>query len=156
MSKVNVMWFSRNEMTTEQEDALVKSIHTRFGEDSHIVIKQVNGTAANVHVAFMATNEPESQAPTIKELVERGKLDVVTGTKTLPTAHKPLKELVKEFDIVAAVLPINLQEQILPFMGDAPLLTASSERVMNSNGKPTFVFQKWVQVLAVKIETQDY
>jgi hypothetical protein len=155
MQTINVMWFSRHEMTTEQYDALVKSIHTRFGEDSHIIIKQVNGTAANVHVAFMATNEPESQAPTIKELVERGKLDVITGTKALATAHPPLKELVKEFDIVAAVLPINLQEQILPFMSDAPLLTAVSERVMD-NGKATFVFQKWVQVLAVKIETQDY
>jgi hypothetical protein len=137
MQKVKVMWFSRHEMATEQEDALVKSIRTRFGKDSHIVIKQVNGTAPNVHVAFMATNAPE-------------------GTEgILPTAHDPLKELVKEFDVVAAVLPINLQEQILPFMGDAPLLTAISERVMD-NGKPTFVFQKWVQVLAVKIETQDY
>ena len=137
MSKVKVMWFSRHEMTDEQEDALVKSIHSRFGKDSHIVIKQVNGTAANVHVAFMATNAPENTEG------------------LLPKVHPPLKELVKEFDIVAAVLPINLQEQILPFMGDAPLLTASSERLM-VDGKPTFVFQKWVRVIAVKIETRDY
>lgn len=137
MQKVSVMWFSRHEMTNEQDDALVKSIRARFGENSHIIIKQVNGTAANVHVAFMATNAPENTEG------------------VLATAHPSLKELVKEFDVVAAVLPINLQEQILPFMGDAPLLTAISERVMD-NGKATFVFKKWVQVLAVKIETQDY
>ena len=138
MQKVSVMWFSRHEMSTEQDDALVKSIRTRFGENSHIVIKQVNGTAPNVHVAFMATNAPENTEG------------------ILPTAHSSLKELVKEFDVVAVVLSTNLLEQLLPFMGDAPLLTAMSERVMGDNGKPHFVFQKWVQVIAVKIETQDY
>ena len=137
MKIVKVLWFSRHAMTPEQLSALVSSIESRNDGNIQVVVTQVNGTAANVHVAFNATNAPE-------------------GTpEAVATAHAPLKELVKNFDVVAAVLPINLQEQILPFMGNVSLLTAMSERIM-TDGKANFVFQKWVQVLAVKIETVDF
>jgi len=135
MRVVKVMWFSRHEMTTDQLEGLKRSIENRNGQ-CELAITQINGTAANVHVEFLATNTPE-------------------GVVAEPTMHKPLKELVKGFDVVAAVLPINLQEQILPFMGNVPLLTATSERVM-IEGKANFVFQKWVRVLAVKVETEDF
>ena len=139
MKQVKVMWFSRHAMSDAKIAALAASIESRNDGNIQVVVTQVNGTAANVHVAFNATNAPEG----------------TPEAAATATAHAPLKELVKSFDVVCAVLPINLQEQILPVMGNVPLLTATSERVM-VEGKANFVFQKWVQVLAVKIETVDF
>jgi hypothetical protein len=96
------------------------------------VITQVNGTAPNVHVEFEAE---------------------VNGVKT---TSKALKELVKECDIFAGVLPINLQQQILPFLGDVPYIFAVNSRVRTPDGEFEFIFEKWQQLIKVDIVVEDF
>lgn len=126
-----VLWFSRHTMTDAQHKALVNTI----GE---FELTQIEGTAPNVHVSFKGSKDGKQ-------------LDSIT----------PLKELVKEFDVVAAVLPINLQQQILPFMGNTPLISAESKRVENGKNekgetKYEFQFVRWYQIHEVKIVTTDF
>jgi hypothetical protein len=94
-----VLWFSRHIMSDEQ----FQDLRRIYGED--LEITNVDGTAANVHVTF------------------EGKINGEAAT--VPA----LKELVKDFDVVAAVLPINLKQQLLPFLGEKPLVEALSSRV---------------------------
>ncbi len=123
-----ILWFSRHAMSIAQKNGLI----AKFGE---IEITQINGTAANVHVPFESTN------PEIGET----EADVV-----LMGEQKPLKELVKEYDEIAAVLPIGMVQQILPFL-NGRMLQAKNKRVLLDNGKVEFLFDGWEQVKKVKI-----
>jgi len=95
-------------------------------------IIQVNGTAPNVHVPF------EAEVNRIK------------------TISVPLKQLVTECDIFAGVLPINLQQQILPFLGNVPYIFAVNSRVRTPDGEFEFVFEKWQRLLKVEIVVEDF
>jgi hypothetical protein len=95
-------------------------------------IVKINGTAPNVHVPFEAE---------------------VNGVST---TSAPLKQLVTECDIFAGVLPINLQQQILPFLGDVPYIFAVNNRERNPDGEFQFVFQKWQRLLNVEIVVEDF
>ncbi|MBD3198007.1 MAG: hypothetical protein GF317_23355 [Candidatus Lokiarchaeota archaeon] len=120
-------------MTKEQHEALQKNL-------GDIEITQVNGTASNVHVPF------ESKFPEQSNGIEP---DI-----TLKGEQKPLKELVKEFDDVAAVLPIGLLQQLLPF-SSGRILQAKNRRVMTDSGKATFVFEGWQAIKEIKIVVED-
>lgn len=126
----NILWFSRHTMTTKQFEAL-KKIYGDFK------IHQVDGTAPNVHVPFEAKITHE-------------------GENTVLDTVMPLKKLVQGYDVVAAVFPINLKQQILPFMGDTPLIEAVSARVedgLTEDGetKYKFVFQHWQKIVKVDV-----
>ena len=127
-----VLWFSRHAMTTAQKADLTRIL----GE---VEITQVNGTAPNVHVAFTATS------PELGETV---------ADKILEGEIPALKELVKGFDEVAVVLPINMIQQLLPFVGGR-LLQAVSRREVLPEGKITFSHDKWQAIKEVKIVTED-
>jgi hypothetical protein len=130
-----LLWFSRHKMSAEQH----AEISAKLG--GAIEITQVNGTAPNVHVPF------ESTIPEAGEGVEADKI--------LLGQQAPLKELVKGFDEVAAVLPIGLQQQILPFLPAGRLLQALNGRVMTAEGKAQFVHQKWQAVTKIEVVTVD-
>ena len=106
---------------------------------SSIKITQVSGSPANVHVPFEAM-EPEAGETLAENVLEGG--------------QPPLKELVKQFDEVAVVLPINMLQQLLPF-SKGRLLQAVSARILEDGGKVTFAHQKWQAVKEVKILTED-
>jgi len=127
-----VLWFSRHAMTAGQKADLVRIL----GE---IEITQINGTAPNVHVPFQATT------PEIGETVAD---NILQGD--IPA----LKELVKGFDEVAVVLPINMIQQLLPFVGGR-LLQAVSRREVLPEGKIVFSHNKWQAIKEVKIVTED-
>lgn len=128
-----VLWFSRHRMTAQQHQDLTRVM----GEE--VEVTQVSGSPANVHVPFVGGDlEPGEVNPTHH----------LTGE--LP----PLKELVKQFDEVAVVLPIGLIQQLLPF-APGRLLQALSKRVMLPEGKVQFVHDKWQAVMEVKIVTVD-
>ena len=98
-----------------------------------ITVIQVNGTAPNIHVPFQAE----------VELVE--------------VTVKPLKELVKDFDIIAVVAPIGLLQQIVAVSGDKPVIQALNNRVRTGEGENfSFVFEKWERVKKVEIIKEDF
>lgn len=128
-----VLWFSRHTMTEEQVNALVQ----KFGD---IEVTQVNGEPANVHVEFEGEVNGESVG-------------------TLP----PLKEMVSNFDVAAVVLPIGMQQQILPFGNKAgvPVIQALNKRTLvpNANGgedKVVFNFEKWQRIEKVEVVLSDF
>lgn len=127
-----ILWFSRHAMTAAQKADLVRILG-----DIHVT--QVNGTAANVHVPFVATT-PENG--------ETEADDIYVGE--IP----PLKELVKSFDEVAVVLPIGMIQQLLPFVGGRLLQAVAIRRTLEG-GQITFSHDKWQAIKEVKIVTED-
>ena len=123
-----ILWFSRHAMSFSQ----LQELKNKFGE---IEITQVNGTAINVHVPFESTNPENGE----------------TEADILLTGELPaLKNLVKCFDEVAAVLPIGMIQQILPFL-NGRLLQAKNKRILLENGKVEFQFDGWEAVKEVNI-----
>lgn len=107
------------------------ALEDRLGD---VEITQISGTAPNVHVPFVDSSG---------------------------VMQKPLKELVADFDVVAAVLPVHLKEQILPFCGDKPLIESLNHRtiIKGPNGeedKVEFVFNGWQRIREVKIVTEPF
>lgn len=129
----NVLWFSRHAMTADQ----LNDLQRVMGGNIHIT--QVSGSPANVHVPF------EALTPELGE---------TTADNILLGSQPPLKELIKSFDEVAVVLPINMLEQLLPF-SNGRLLQAVSNRVLLDDGKVKFVHDKWKAVKEIKIITED-
>lgn len=120
-------------MTTDQRADLERVL------GGSINITQVSGSPANVHVPFEAL-EPE--------MGETRADSILSGNQP------PLKELVKEFDEVAVVLPINMIQQLLPF-SNGRLLQAVSARILEEGGKVKFAHQKWQAITEVRIVTSD-
>lgn len=101
---------------------------------TNLEITQVSGSPANVHVSF-----------------ESG-----TGGQ-LPS----LKELIKEYDVLAVVLPIHLQQQLLQVAGSKPVIQALNGRVLvpNPDGgedKVQFVHQKWERLVKIEVVKEDF
>lgn len=119
-------------MTVSQKNDLIK----KLGE---FEITQLSGSPANVHVTF------EGLIPEFGE---------TTADNILLGEQLPLKELVKQFDEVAVVLPINMLQQLLPF-SNGRLLQAVSKRELLDGGKAIFVHEKWQAIKEIKIVTED-
>jgi hypothetical protein len=113
-------------MTQDQHQALVNKL-------GDIKITQINGTCANVHVPFKAN---------------------VDGGEEQDMA--PLKEVIADFDVIAVVLPIQLQQQLVGVAGDKPIIFAKNARVRQDNGEFEFVFESWEQILEIKVVTQPF
>ena len=128
-----ILWFSRHAMTVAQKQDLI----AKFGK---IEITQANGSPANVHVAF------DCAAPEVGETAADFVLD---------GAQAPLKDLVKCFDEFAAVLPIGLQQQVLPFCPSGRILAAKNARIVLPEGKVEFSHVKWEQITEIKIVVSD-
>lgn len=96
------------------------------------VITQVNGTMSNIHAPFEAE---------------------INGT---PTTVESFKSMVKDFDVLAIVAPIQLQQQILGIAGDRPVIMTENDRVFDGGGKVTFKFKRWFRLVEIKIVTEDY
>lgn len=102
-----------------------------------VSITQVNGNMPNVHVPFQAE---------------------VNGV-TQEVA--PFKELLREFDIIAIVAPIGLQQQILGVAGDRPVISALNRRVLvpDENGgedKVHFIFDGWERLLKIEVVKEPF
>ena len=97
-------------------------------------ITQISGSPANVHVPF----------------------------EDITCVQQPaLKELIKEYDVLAVVLPIHLQQQLLQVSGDKPVIQALNGRVLvpNLNGgeeKVQFVHQKWERLVKIEVVKEDF
>lgn len=128
-----ILWFSRHAMTLAQRADLI----TKFGE---IEITQINGSPANVHVGF------ETTTPEVGE---------TTADVILQGTQVPLKQLVSQFDEFAAVLPIGMQQQILPFCPSKRILAAKNARIILPEGKVEFSHVKWEQITEIKIVISD-
>ncbi len=127
----SILWFSRHSMTESQLAAL----SSKLGK---ITVTQVDGTMPNVHVPFKAkTNGGEEvEVP-------------------------PFKELIKEFEVLAVVAPINLQQQILSVSGEKPVIIAQSNRVRVSTPegeepKFEFEFAGWHKLVKIEVITEEF
>lgn len=121
-----VLWFSRHPLSAEQEASLVSKL-------GPISVTQVNGTAPNVHVPF----EAEINAAPAQEIAS-------------------FKALVSDFQVLAIVAPIGLQQQILGIAGDKPVIIAKNARKFEGGDKVTFEFVCWEQLHEVKIVTSIF
>lgn len=102
-----------------------------FGANANIT--QINGTAPNVHVEF------------------QGEVNGVAGTIA------PLKELVgNDFQIIAIVAPIGLQQQILAVAGGKPVIFAVNDRERQPGGEFKFIFKEWRRLVKIEVVTEPF
>jgi hypothetical protein len=122
------MWFSRHDMDSAQLGALER----KFGE---IEVTKINGTAPNIHISF------------------KGEVNNDGVERELP----PLKEQVQNFDCIAVVAPITLQQQLKAVLPeDVPLIITKNERLFNGGEKVTFKFVHWEEVEEIKVVTSIF
>lgn len=100
-------------------------------------ITQVSGSPANVHTQF----------------------EGVSGWTT--AIFPPLKEMILDYDVLAVVLPIHLQQQLLQVAGDKPVIQALNGRVLVPNpyggeDKVQFVHQKWERLVKIEVVKEDF
>lgn len=112
----------------------MQALEAKFGV---ISITQVDGTMPNVHVPFSGKlNGEDAEIPAFKEMM-------------------------KGFDVVAIVAPINLQQQILTVAGETPVIFAENKRErinVSEDQEPQFqfVFKGWKRLVEVKVVTEDF
>lgn len=112
------------------------SRHTMTEEQANAIgeniqITQVNGDMPNVHVAFDAKINGED-----KSII--------------------FKEFAKNFDIIAIVAPIGLQQQVLSIAGNKPVIMSKNKRTLVPNpqggeDKVVFAFDGWEQLVKIDI-----
>lgn len=73
----------------------------------------------------------------------------------------PFKEMIKDYDILAVVLPINLESQVLGIAGDKPVIRAQNKRMLvkSENGtedKVVFIFDGWKRLVEIKVVLEDF
>jgi hypothetical protein len=122
----SIFWFSRHDMDADQTAALA----AKFGD---IEVTKVNGTAPNVHVAFEAevNNAPKAEVA-------------------------PIKELIKDFDVIAVVAPIGLQQQFLSVAGDKPVIIVKNGRPFSEGEKVVFKFEEWQRLEKIEVVTSKF
>jgi len=118
-------------MTQDQETAL----ESKLGS---IEVTQIDGTMPNVHSSFMAK---------------------INGGEEIEVP--PFKEQIKNYDVVAIVAPINLQQQVLSVAGDKPVIMAKSNRVRKEvpEGQPEefqFIFDHWYKLVKIEVTTEEF
>jgi len=131
-NNVSVLWFSRHELTSEQFSALAAKLGS-------IEVTQIDGTMPSIHEPFMAKvngKEEEEEVPAFKEQI-------------------------KNYDVVAIVAPINLQQQILSVSGDKPVIMAKSNRVRvptpaGEEPKFDFIFDHWFRLVKIEVLTEEF
>jgi len=123
------------------KEVLWFSRHSMTEEQSNALgdvnVTQVNGNMPNVHVKFPAEIDGER--------VEFG----------------PFKEECQRFDILAIVMPVNLQQQVLQFSGDRPVVFAKNRRTLipstdGGEDKVKFVFKEWRELVKIEVVTEPY
>ena len=137
-----ILWFSRHSMSANQ----LEDLRRVMGGDVHIT--QVSGQPHSVDATFEAMS------------VECGE---TTADVVLEGKQPSLKDLVKGFDEVAAVLPIGMLHQLIPLCPSGRVLQAVSSRVLlfdggtnfNSYLNEKFVHEKWQAVKEIRIVTED-
>lgn len=131
---------SKNEVEITSSKVLWFSRHQMTDSQKEIFsnceITTISGSPANVHVEF------------------EGSVNGV-DTKLLP-----LKEIVKDFDIIAIVLPIHLEQQVLGIAGNKPVIKAMTKReLIKVNGeedKVVFNFDGWKRIIKIEVIMEDF
>jgi hypothetical protein len=77
--------------------------------------------------------------------------------QTLP----PFKEFIKEFDVLAVVLPIHLEQQVLGVADGRPVIRATNNRVTvpcpkGGEDKVIFNFAGWKQLVKIEVVLVDF
>lgn len=91
-----------------------------------------------------------AQKADLENIYDAETIEIVHIDKTINSAFE-LKETVEECDVLAVVLPIHLQEQLLRFSGDKPVLICRSHRVPLENGAYRFVHAGWDELKKIEV-----
>ena len=84
------------------------------------------------------------------EKIYSDSVQVTQINRTITSAYE-LKDEIAESDIVAVVMPLNLQEQVLKIAGSKPVLIGRNHRVQKPDGTFEFVHAGWDRVFEIKI-----
>lgn len=98
-------------------------------------VTKVDGSPANVHVPFEAT------------------VDNAAEKTQLPA----MKDYIQEFDVLAIVAPIGLQQQFLQIAGGRPVVYAKTRReVLEGGEKVVFNFDGWERLIKIEVATEKF
>ena len=131
----------RNLYSYQMNKVLWFSRHTLTEEQraalGNVEVTQIDGNMPNVHVPFDGrVNGEQANLPAFKELIQ-------------------------DFDVVAVVLPINLETQVLKVAGDKPVIRSVNERVLipqadGSESKVEFRFGGWQRLVKIEVVLEDF
>ncbi len=111
----------------------LEALTSRLGE---VEITQVSGSPANLFTPF------------------DGEIDGI------PSKISSMKELCQDFEVLAVVAPIGLQQQFLNIAGDKPVIIAESKRelvkVPGEEDKTIFIFNGWKRLLKIEVLIKDF
>lgn len=104
----------------------------------NVEVTQISGSPTSVHVHFDGSVNGEE-------------------TKQLPA----FKELAQNFDILAVVFPVNLEQQVLGVAGEKPVIKAINKRTLvkaedGGEDKVVFVFDGWKQIVKIEVVLSDF
>ena len=101
-------------------------------------ITKVNGSFENVHVPF-------------KGFVNNSEEEV---------SFEAFKVLAKDYDIIAIVLPIHLEQQVLGIAESRPVIKAMTKRellkVEGEEDKVVFNFAGWKRLVKIEVILEDF
>jgi hypothetical protein len=99
-------------------------------------ITKISGSPANVHVPFEGS-------------VNNGDNDEL----------RPLKALIQDYDIIAVVLPIHLEQQVLGVADNKPVIKAMTSRELvkvDGEDKVVFNFNGWKRLVKIEVVLEDF
>jgi len=101
-----------------------------------VEVTAVNGNMENIHKAFTAE---------------------VNGVET----NVIFKEMMLNFDIIALVAPIGLQQQVMSVANGKPIVLAKNQRILvkgvdGSEDKVTFQFAGWERLVKIEIVVEPF
>jgi hypothetical protein len=77
-------------------------------------------------------------------------IDIKQVNKTIKHAYE-LKDDMEDCDIVAVVMPLNLQQQMLNVIGDKPMLISKNHRILETDGNFKFIHAGWERIRKIEI-----
>jgi len=85
-----------------------------------------------------------------------GDISITQVNKTIQSVYE-LKDDINNYDIIAIVAPIHLQQQFLKIAKDKPIISCRNKRVFDpaDNTKVNFVFDGWYQIVKIEVATKD-
>ena len=118
----------------EMTDAQFLALTNKLG---NIAVTQVNASPANVHVPFTGD---------------------VNGVST---DIESVKSMIRDFDVLAIVAPIGLQQQFLSIAGEKPVIVAQNTRILEKDkdggeDKVVFTFGGWKRIMKIDIIMTDF
>lgn len=132
-NNIRALWLGSSKMSAKQKAAFLAAVEAKIGvKAKDVSIEQMDTILTNINAYFEYLDE--------------------IGEAILKSA--PLKEVVCNYDYFLTTLPVDMLQQIVPFLGRCQMLTPMQASVGHDSAK--FLFEGWIRVIAVHIETEKF